>query len=119
MTREVERAATAQDIIAQAAAEMQDRAATYDRPEGERSMEATVRAFQAITGLSLTPEQGWLFMTTLKAVRSQQGRFRLDSYVDGAAYFGLAGEAAGQARDAASPPNPENVAQPRMTTWKR
>lgn len=77
---------------------MQDRARTYDRPEGERSMGATVEAFRAVTGISMTEEQGWLFMALLKAVRSQQGAFRADSYEDGAAYFALAGEAAYAAR---------------------
>ena len=73
---------------------MEDRAATYDKPEGERSMESTVLAFAAITGVLMTEEQGWLFMALLKAVRSQQGAYRADSYEDGAAYFALAGEAA-------------------------
>jgi hypothetical protein len=73
---------------------MRDRAATYDKPEGERSMGATVDAFLAVTGVSMTEEQGWLFMALLKAVRSQQGAYRADSYEDGAAYFALAGEAA-------------------------
>lgn len=84
----------APDILTQAAAEMQDRAATYDKPEGERSMAATVAAFEAVTGVAMTEAQGWLFMAMLKAVRSQQGAFRMDSFVDGAAYFALAGEAA-------------------------
>jgi hypothetical protein len=83
----------APDILTQAAAEMQDRAATYDKPEGERSMGATVGAFEAVTGVAMTEAQGWLFMALLKAVRSQQGAFRMDSFVDGAAYFALAGEA--------------------------
>lgn len=83
---------------------MQQRAATYDKPEGERSMGATVEAFRAITGHTLTEEQGWLFMAILKAVRSQQGNYSADSYVDGAAYFGLAGEAACVARSATSTP---------------
>ena len=73
---------------------MEDRAATYDKPEGERSMGSTVLAFAAITGVLMTEEQGWLFMALLKAVRSQQGAYRADSYEDGAAYFALAGEAA-------------------------
>lgn len=75
---------------------MQDRAATYDKPEGERSMSATVAAFNAVTGDGVmnTEERGWLFMQLLKAVRSQQGEFRADSYEDGASYSGLAGEAA-------------------------
>lgn len=88
---------SAPDILAQAAAEMADRARTYDRPEGERSMAATVAAFAAVTGLRLTETQGWLFMVMLKAVRSQQGLHRADSFVDGAAYFALAGEAAASA----------------------
>lgn len=85
---------TAPEILQAAIAEMADRAATYDKPEGERSMAATVEAFKAVTGHDLTETQGWLFMALLKAVRSQQGAYRADSYVDGAAYFGLAGEAA-------------------------
>ena len=85
---------TANNILERAAQHMRDRASTYDKPEGERSMGATVAAFQAVTGHRLTEEQGWLFMTLLKAVRSQQGNYRADSYEDGAAYFALAGEAA-------------------------
>lgn len=83
----------APDILDQAKAEMKDRAATYDKTEGERSMAATVWAFEAVTGVVMTEAQGWLFMAILKAVRSQQGAFRMDSFVDGAAYFALAGEA--------------------------
>ena len=91
----------AQDILEAAAGHMKDRAATYDKPEGERSMGATVEAFKAVTGHDLTEEQGWLFMALLKAVRSQQGAYRSDSYEDGAAYFALAGESA--ARDRKQP----------------
>lgn len=91
---DIDEVASAAEILDQAKAEMQDRAATYDKPEGERSMAATVAAFEAITGVTMTEAQGWLFMSTLKAVRSQQGAFRMDSFVDGAAYFALAGEAA-------------------------
>jgi len=89
---------TATDILKAAAGHMQDRAATYDKPEGERSMGATVEAFKAVTGHHLTEEQGWLFMALLKAVRSQQRALRMDSYEDGAAYFALAGEAASRDR---------------------
>lgn len=85
---------TAASILEAGLGHMKDRATTYDSPEGERSMGATVEAFEAITGHSLTEEQGWLFMVLLKAVRSQQGNKKLDNYEDGAAYFGLAGEAA-------------------------
>ena len=84
----------AHQILEAGLGHMRDRAATYDKPQGERSMGATVEAFRAITGHDLTEEQGWLFMALLKAVRSQHGQFRADSYEDGAAYFALAGEAA-------------------------
>lgn len=84
------------DILDKAAGHLKDRAHTYDKPEGERSMAAAVRAFLSVTGDGLmnTPERGWLFMVLLKAVRSQQGGFKADNYEDGAAYFALAGEAA-------------------------
>lgn len=84
----------APDILTAALGHMQDRAATYDKPEGERSMPATVAAFNAATGRDLTAEEGWLFAIFLKAVRSQQGGFKQDNYEDGAAYFALMGEQA-------------------------
>ena len=54
----------------------------------QNHMKSTVDAFKAITGVTLTEEQGWLFMAVLKAVRSQQGVYSSDSYEDGAAYVG-------------------------------
>lgn len=84
----------AEDFLKQAQSEMCDRAATYDKPAGERSMAATVAMFNALTGHNLTEEQGWKFMCCLKLVRSEQGAYRADNFVDGAAYFGLAGETA-------------------------
>ena len=89
---------SAQSILSAASQHMQDRASTYDKPQGERSMAATVSAFRATSGIALTEEQGWHFMALLKLVRSQQGNLRLDSYEDGAAYFALAGEAAAKHR---------------------
>lgn len=84
----------AADILKAALDHMEDRAATYDKPEGERSMPATVAAFNTLTGHTLTAEQGWLFMTVLKLCRTQQGGFRADNYEDGSAYFALMGEQA-------------------------
>lgn len=89
---------TAHDILQRAADHMSDRAATYDRPEGERSMAATVAAFNAVTKQSLTEEQGWLFQEILKLVRSQQGAYRADNYEDAVAYAALRGECAAQER---------------------
>lgn len=85
---------TAHKILQAAQKHMKDRAKKYDSPSGERSVAATVAAFNAVTDSSMTEEQGWLFMALLKAVRSQQGDYHADSYEDGAAYFALAGEAA-------------------------
>lgn len=72
---------------------MEDRAATYDQPDGERSMEKTVGAFNAITGLNMSETNGWLFMALLKMVRTE-GKYHLDSLEDLAAYCGLMGESA-------------------------
>lgn len=85
-------------ILRAAIGHIADRAVTYDRPSGERSVPAVVEAFAAITGIRLTPEQGWLFLVLLKAVRSQQGAHRADNYEDLAAYAALMGEAAACAR---------------------
>ena len=90
----------ASGILAQAAAEMKDRGATYDQPQGERSMGKTVAAFAAVTGVHMSEQQGWQFMELLKMVRSNQGSYRADSFVDGAAYASLAGEAAAKGKGA-------------------
>ena len=82
------------DVLIEAQGHLANRANTYDKPSGERLMDKTVTAFNAITGHSMSVEQGWLFMALLKAVRTQQGDFRLDNYEDGAAYFALMGEQA-------------------------
>ena len=88
----------AHDFLGNALQHMQDRATIYDAEGGERSIERTVQLFNILTGVEITPEEGWLFMVCLKLVRSQQGGFRADSYEDGAAYFALAGEAAHKRR---------------------
>lgn len=85
-------AITADEILNNAAAEMQDRAASRDTPEGERSMGRCVKAFNAMFGTELTETQGWQFMELLKMARSAGGAFRLDDFTDGVAYAALAGE---------------------------
>ncbi|MFB6347847.1 DUF6378 domain-containing protein [Moraxella sp. ZJ142] len=84
------------DEICQTAIEtMKERGKAYDdKQTRERSMASVVAAFNAATGHQLTEEQGWHFMTILKIVRSQQGDYKADNYVDGTAYFALAGECA-------------------------
>lgn len=92
---------SAVELLEKAAGHLKDRAATYDNPEGERSISAAVEAFRAITGDGImnTGERGWLFMAILKMVRSQQGNYRADNYEDGAAYFALMGESACEERN--------------------
>ena len=79
-------------ILQNASTEMQDRAASRDTPEGERSMGRCVKAFNAMFGTGLTETQGWQFMELLKMARSVGGEFRLDDFTDGVAYAALAGE---------------------------
>lgn len=84
----------AQEILNQALKEMDARGRQSKDGTKERSMAATVAAFNAITGRELTETEGWMFMVVLKAVRTIQRVGSIDSFVDGAAYFSLAGESA-------------------------
>ena len=81
-------------ILEKAAQHMRDRAATYDKPEGERSMGKTVAAFNAITGRDLTTAEGWLMLAVLKQVRVFQNSAvpHVDSLEDGPAYLALMAE---------------------------
>ena len=82
---------TAADILTDAADTIRTRGEERDKGS-ERSMKATVDAFNALTGQQLTETQGWQFMAVLKLARANGGNFKLDDYLDGAAYFALAGE---------------------------
>ncbi len=85
---------TAPDLLQKAAQHMLDRAATYDKPEGERSMGKTVEAFNAITGRDLTESEGWLLMQILKDVRDRaRTEPHVDSLEDNIAYSALKAEA--------------------------
>lgn len=84
----------APELLAQAARHMQERAATYDKPQGERSIARTVLAFNALTGHNLSETDGWLLMMLLKAVRlTQRATYHADSAEDMVAYAALVGEA--------------------------
>jgi len=87
---------TADQILKDAIAIMVERGKSYDKNgnDKERSMPQIVAAFEAVTGIKLTPEQGNKFMVIVKLVRSEQGEDKPDNYIDGAAYMALAGEAA-------------------------
>lgn len=86
---------TAAAILDAASQHLQTRGKLRDKPEGERSMLATVTAFNALTGHTLSERDGWLFMVTVKAARACATPTGIpDDYQDGAAYFALAGESA-------------------------
>lgn len=88
--------AKADEILAAAQETLRKRATTRDQAGGERSMARAVAAFNALTGHKMTTREGWLFMAVLKLARATTagGRHNADDYVDGAAYFALAGEEA-------------------------
>lgn len=85
---------TAGGILSAAASHMNNRASTYDKPEGERSMAQTVAIFNQFHGTKLTEAQGWHFMQILKDVRlfTRDG-YHADSGEDGVAYGALKCEA--------------------------
>lgn len=85
----------APDLLEAAAGHMRDRAATYDKPEGERSMAQTVAIFNLHHGAALTEAQGWHFMQILKDVRlfTNVDQPHRDSGEDGIAYSALKVEA--------------------------
>lgn len=85
---------TASAVLLAADRHMQDRAKVYDKPDGERSMAATVEAFNAIRGANMTEAEGWLFLSLLKLVRLfQRPGYHADSAEDAAAYIALMAEA--------------------------
>lgn len=86
------------DLLEAARAIQAQRAKDYDQPGGERSMLATVQAFNTITRRSgdraLTESEGWLILQTLKDVRDRStAKPHRDSLEDGIAYSSLKAEA--------------------------
>lgn len=75
-----------------------ERGEQYDKPSGERSMGATVRAFNAITGHMLEESDGWMLLGLLKLVRQSQNpeKYHHDSALDFVAYASLYAEAASE-----------------------
>lgn len=83
----------------QAAIDVQaERGKQYDKPSGERSMAATVSAFNCITGFTLEESDGWMFLGLLKLVRQSQNpeQYHHDSALDFVAYASLYAEAASE-----------------------
>lgn len=83
---------TSPDILKACLEVQEQRGASRDAPNGERSMKRTVDMFNACFGTNLTETQGWQFMVCLKMARSVHGDFNMDDYIDGTSYFALAGE---------------------------
>lgn len=83
----------------QAAIDVQvERGKQYDKPSGERSMAATVSAFNCITGSMMEESDGWMFLGLLKLVRQSQNpeQYHHDSALDFVAYASLYAEAASE-----------------------
>jgi hypothetical protein len=83
-------------FLEDAAKTLGDRAQLRDKPQGERSMKALIKVFNALTGRDLTESEGWEFMICLKLVRGRQGKFHPDDYLDASAYSALLGECESQ-----------------------
>ena len=81
----------AADILLAAAKTLGERAKERD-VESERAMAKTVAMFNASEPQQLTEAQGWKFMIFLKMARASQGNYRMDDYLDMAAYSALMGE---------------------------
>lgn len=71
---------------------MKARAALRDTPQGERVVSTLVEMFNTLTGHELSEADGWKFMLLVKLVRSENGKYHPDDYVDLAAYSSLLGE---------------------------
>lgn len=85
---------SASGFLQKADKHMTDRAKTYNTPTGERSASATVIAFNAVTGHTLSEADGWLFMQLLKDVRQWASPvYHADSAEDSVAYASLKAEA--------------------------
>lgn len=81
------------DFLERAADLMKERGKEYDSPEGERSAQSAVSAFNAITGRDLSESEAWLFMLVLKLTRqSAKKGFHRDSAEDAVAYSALMAE---------------------------
>lgn len=89
---------TAATWLRQAAETIETRSAERDKPTGERSMYATVSAFNALYAKNIVARgymsetEGWEFMSLLKKARSAGGKLTADDYLDDIAYSALAAE---------------------------
>ena len=103
-----------------------ERGKQYDKPTGERSMGATISAFNCITGYTLEESDGWMLLSLLKLVRQAQNpeQYHYDSALDFVAYASLYAEAAseqcGQKEfDPTTMPIIELKANPNLPDWSK
>lgn len=79
-------------FLNEASRTMEQRAKLRDSEEGERTAAQIAKVFNVITGHELSESDAWMFLLVLKIVRSRNGKYNRDDYVDMAAYAGLLGE---------------------------
>jgi hypothetical protein len=82
----------AHTFLEEASRAMKQRAELRDAEGGERTAAKIAEVFNAITGHNISEADAWMFLIVLKIVRSRNGKFNADDYVDLAAYAGLLGE---------------------------
>lgn len=120
---------TAEENLRAAADEIAKKGKEYEKKgyTGERSMRKVTAAFNSITGQDMTPQQGWLFMEILKAVRlhTNPDKYHRDSALDKTAYAALEAEEwdlwqsekiIGQPVPAAPPSSPAQIPLPDYKT---
>jgi hypothetical protein len=89
---------SAHSFLDEASNTMKQRAALRDAEDGERTAAKIAEVFNAITGHEISEADAWMFLVVLKIVRSRNGKYNRDDYVDLAAYAGLLGECESQSR---------------------
>jgi len=89
---------SAHSFLDEASNTMKQRAALRDAEGGERTAAKIAEVFNAITGHNINEADAWMFLVVLKIVRSRNGKYNRDDYVDLAAYAGLLGECESQNR---------------------
>ena len=82
----------AHTFLEEAVSTMKDRAALRDTPGGERTAGKIAQVFNALTGHNITEADAWTFFIVMKLVRSRNGKYHRDDYIDMAAFSGLLGE---------------------------
>lgn len=84
----------ATEVLAAAAATLEQRGAERDLPDGERSMARAVEAFNELTQLDLSERDGWVLLLCLKLSRGYGGKPCADDWLDAVGYAALTAESA-------------------------